>query len=320
MRFPPSPSRRGAAIFGVLAVLATGSTPVGADDAVTDLDRRATMALWNSTTAEATPFQLKDIGPDNVKRLALYKPVAENGGREYAIRFGVQEADGSGRGFHKIVIGGTTSDPSKKDWVLVSSPKDPACQIWQKRVDRSDAERYVEWACRGAIGPVVLNVVDRRRLSESPDAAQAPLLARYRRLLDAAKGAGLFAKAKATLYLSEGEDSGVVLGEAEPLVSLSSEGRRYPLRLEMTDPEDRPVEAKWFRITLSGPLASYATLDGAKVKPGTSDWLVSDPGLVATVYVVLPAPTPAMEQALVEHDESGSKDPTLSIAVAARRK
>lgn len=319
-------SRTGSSLFPPAALLAlalavVGGTRAAADGEVTEQDRRATLALWNSTTAEATPYQLKDVGPENVKRLALYKPDAEGGSREYAIRFGVQEPGGHGRGFHKIVVGAAPSDPSAKGWTLVEKVADPACELWTKRVDKSDAERWVEWSARGVAGPVVLNVVEARAVSEAAGIARDPMLRRYQRLYEAAKAAGLFARAKATLYLGEGEDSAVVLGQdAMPLISPSPLGRRYALRLEMQDAAGGPVEAKWFRIDLGGPLAAWATIEGAQAHATKGRWIVKDPGLIATVYVVLPAADDAMARALMEHAETAPLAPALTIGVASRRK
>jgi len=309
------------AALATLATLALDARGARAEEPVTEVDRRATLALWNSTTAEATPHDLKEIGPDNVRRLALYKPLGEHGGREYAIRFGVREADGSGRGFHKIVVGGKPTDPTQKDWVLVMTLKDPAFELWQKRVEKSDAERYVEWACRGIVGQVILNVVETRRLSEAAAAAHAPMVARYKRLFEAARAAGLFAKAKATLYMGEGDETGYVLGEGEaPWISVTPGGSRHPLRLEMEDAAGNPVEAKWYRIAFTGPLAPFATVEGAETRGTTAVWLVRDPGLVVKVHVLLPPDSPAIRDALMVHAESGAEGPALSLAVGARRR
>ncbi len=317
------PSRLAAVLaFGLASGLAAASpSRAGAEGEVTDQDRRATLALWNSTTAEATPFQLKDIGPDNVKRLALYKPDAAGGSREYAIRFGVAEPGGHGRGFHKVVVGAKPTDPTAKGWTLVETVGDPACELWMKRVDKSDAERFVEWSARGVVGPVILNVVEARASAEAPGVARDPLLRRYKRLYEAAKAAGLFARTRATLYLGEGESTAVVLGEdAMPLISPSPLGRRYPLRLEMQDAAGNPVEAKWFRVDLGGPLATWATIDGAVAHTTKGRWIVKDPGLLATVYVVLPPVDDAMARSLMEHAETATTAPALTIGVGSRRK
>lgn len=302
-------------------LLGAFAAPADAADPVTDLDRRATLALWKSVAPDPSKHKLADVAEDNVRRLDLYKPKNETGAREYALRFGVPAPDGSGRGFHKVLIGGTPVDPTAKGWTLHLTLKDPVAEVWTKRVDKSDSERYVEWAVRGVVGNVMLTVVERRPLADAPAMAVTAVSRRHAALLAAARDAGLFARTRAKLYTGVGEDSAVILGEGvPPLISASPEGRQLRLSLEMLDAEDRQVEAKWYKIVLTGPLAAFAVVEGATPRPTPGQYVVPTPGLQRTVFVNLQPVSPAMQQALLKHFEQGSKEPALGIEISARQK
>lgn len=313
--------RQALAATAALGVLGLLLGEVYAQDPVTDLDRRATLALWNAAAANPTAHRLQEVSADNVRRLDLYRPRNETGAREYALRFGAAAPDGSGRGFYKVLVGGTPVDPAAKGWKLHLTLKDPAAEVWTKRVDNSDSERYVEWAVRSVIGNVLLTVVERRPMADAPAMAVSAVSRRHNGLIAAARSAGLFARARATLYLGVGDSSAVVLGEgAPPLISATQDAREMRLALEMLDAEDRPVEARWFKVVLSGPLARFATLQGGVPRATAGEYVVPDPGLLATLVLQLQPQSVDMEQALLEHFELGSGEPALRIAVSARQR
>lgn len=294
--------------------------PARADGGVTDVDRRATLALWNSFSAPRKVWKLADVSDDAVGKLDM-KP--KPGLRQYAVSFGAKAADASGRGFHKITIGAPPRDPAteKDPWTKVSDLADPQATVWKKSHGvASDPEHYAEYAVRGSVGSVVLIVDQRRPLDEGDAAPTKDLGERYRALLDAARKAGLFAHVKATLFVGDGDADGTDLAEATPAFSLNRGGSTLRLRLEMLDVEDKPVEPKGYTLQLTGPLAPYATVEGAESEPAKKRWLVKNPGSRREVTITIPPETEEMTRAVYAHTISGSKEPKIGFSIRGYQK
>lgn len=310
-----------AAVLVVASVLSIGR-PARADETVTETDRRATLALWNSVAPEDTRRTLVQVLPEHVLRLDRFVAKAPDGGSEYVISFGTAESDGSGTGFHMITIGATPSNPATRGWTLLPAEAGDEAETWIRSVDRSDRERFREVRIRGRMGALALVVSEKRSARESIDEATPPLKARYARLRESARDAGLILRVSVRRLVGSDEAGAVELtglGSA-PIVGIGSGGRDVRLRLRLVDGKGASLEPLWYTVTLGGPLAPFTKVDGATPSSHDNRYDVLAPGPEHDVTLVVSPPSSDALGKILGDVGVLSKDPTLTCLVAARQK
>jgi len=314
------PARGRAAPAALAAVLLAGvlGTPspraARGEERVEDLDRRATLALKNSTSTDRE-WRLEEVVDAEVRALPLFH-VTSSGGRAYATRFGgPPKKDESGPGYHRISFGETFTDLARQEWRRVE-PFDAgggAVEAWWRR----RAGRPLEVTLRGRAGALMLTVSENRPAEETPPAAARDLAGRYERLRAAAWSAGLFARLRVSVVPENG-GTGAELSPDPLLLSLPRPEARIRLRLEMVDAREAPVVPKALGVRLSGTGSDGARVEGMTRNAATGRWELVDPLVRTDVSIVVPA-SDALERALYAEAGAGTPSPLVVVASAVLR-
>jgi len=304
----------------VCALIALIVTPSRAADApVTDLDKRAGATLY-STYAEK-PVPPESMTQAQLKGLTRFEHDAKKNSATYSLDYGAVTGTTDNRGYMRITVNEPPVDVLKAGWTLLRTDPTSGAEIVWKKVERSDADKYLQIGVRRKFGNIILAVSQRQPIDMPPDKAAVDVHARFVRLLAYAKQWKLFGgQIKLTLMSRSDQPE---MGSDEPLeVSLSDNAETSMLiRIEAYD-EDGKLrnDVKRFDLQVNGTLAKQAKLKVAGELVDLSKPVqISDPKTPTEVTLILPKGTDdAAQDAL--YLGVGKSDPPIALKVGAEFK
>jgi hypothetical protein len=296
---------RGGAVATVLVlVLLSGPTPSAqAEGGFNDYDRRAVAALLTAMDPE------KPQDPKRLPARVLQDNVQRKRGREITYKHTFQPSGGSkiGSGQLRILVNQTLTDPTlkKRAWKAARVPKGERAQVfWRSYGADAAGPKWVSFAARRKLGRTTLEVALRLAPETASNRAEGvrQSLDLLHRLIKAGESYELFDRLVIGWgpgfeghWLNELNDKALYWGlpPSDPTKRL-----RLPLRVRVETSSGTVQRIERFRFRLEGPLAKFATLEGAeKSKRRSNEWFVRNKP-VADVTVVFKKPSTAFEQAL----------------------
>jgi|GEM_PF-5300307 len=305
-------------LLSLLCGLFFQSTSFAADHAISDFDKKAAATLYSCLAGKDVKWET--ITPQQMKPgLTRFEKNDAKKSATYALNFGIPEAQPDLRGFYRITLGEDVSDAVGAGWKVVRTDPKTGAEILSRRIEKSDAAKYLAIGARKKIGKVVLTVSQRRPLDEAVDVAAADITKRFDTFLAQANRNKLFGgQIKLILTSREGQPE---LGNGEPLLfsvdDMNSEV--VTIRVDLTGPDGEAMtDIKHVSFQIGG---DFAPVIGAKIndKPVdlTKRYLEKEPKSSLTLTLTIPAGnTPEMMNLL--YNSIATDQPTPSQALTLK--
>lgn len=298
---------------------------LGADPGTTDQDHRAAATLYSGYAGKLIPpesitaAQLKPgltrFEKNPAKNLSLYS--LDYGGVQNGI---------DNRGYMRVTVNDELTDAAKAGWTVLRTDKVSGAEIFYKKVEKSDADKYLNIGVRRKFGNIVLAVAQRQPISMSPEEAARSVHDRFVALVDYAKQCKLFG-GQVQLTVMSTADQLRLSGEAIPIQLDDKKETELVIRVEVLDNDGNArSDLKRLDLQLSGPVAKIckAKVDG-KLVDLAQVFEVNNPQPATDVVLVLPAVNseqtmealyaPLAAQA-GDRDAAASPDVSLKVGVA----
>jgi hypothetical protein len=305
----------------VMAGGVAGRAALAADPIpVSDFDRRVAATLIECYSGE--PKTPETLPADLVRTTLTRFEKTPDGKLTYVMNFGGISLDGvDSRGYLRITKGEELADPVKGGWTVLKVDPGTGAEILFKRVEKTEADKYLNVAVRKKVGNVILTVAQRRQFHETNDGAGLKVHERFRQLLDVArKNKVLGGKVRMTLVDESGQPD---LAAADPqLFSLRDTEREMRVQLQFEDPDGKIVEPKKVKVELQGVLAQRARLKYRdQVISAGKKHVIDEPGLTLDLVLVLPSSKDAdASDTLLAAAATSPDEPAVKLKVGASLK
>jgi hypothetical protein len=295
----------------LLTLLCVLSSPAAhGQDTVTDYDKRAAATLYSCLAGKDVQWQA--ITAQQLKPgLTRYEKNAETKRATYAMNFGGDQNGVDTRGFYRITLGEDLTDAASGGWTSFKKDPKSGVEILFKKIEKSDAEKYLNIAARKKVGKVILTIAQRRPLGESVDAAAADVGKRFDTFLAQANRNQLFGGRIRMILISRDDQPELPSGEPFLFTMNENEPTVFVIRIEAIGPDDQPAkDLRHISLELSGSVAGLAK---ASVNEKSADiskrYLVKEPPSTIEVTLTIPAGTdPAIREILYNNLNGAASD------------
>lgn len=273
-----------ALLIGVLCL-----NPARAADVMTDQDRRAAATVYSCYAEHLvnpdtiTPAQLKPgltrFEKDATKNTALY-----------SLNFGGVTNGVDTRGYLRVTIGEQLTDATKAGWTSLKVDPASGAEILFRRVENSNADKFLEIGVRRKFGNVILSIAQRQPITLSPDNAGKAVLQRFVMLTDFAKQTKLLG-GQIKLMLVSRPNQPQLGADALPVSVSDNKETEMAIQISALDTDGAVRnDVKRMDVQIIGSLAALCKL---KVRGGLVDIKqvthIKDPDPKQEITLILPA-------------------------------